>query len=152
MSHLSVSIWAFSTNFCPFKIDLSGNTVWPSKLQIFKNSPKLTTFGIFNQLLSTQNVNVARFARNVEWDFFCDFQTPCPSHQVSSLGNFIFVFPDLVADWLLLLVLVVPWISKICSSSYNKEGHRQQQQQQLCSLQRGKKMVDFLETTRNTQR
>ena len=23
-----------------------------------------------------QNVNVARFARNVEWDFFCDFQTP----------------------------------------------------------------------------
>ena len=27
--------------------------------------------------LSTQNVNVARFARNVEWDFFCDFQTLC---------------------------------------------------------------------------
>ena len=25
--------------------------------------------------LSIQNVNVARFARNVEWDFFCDFQT-----------------------------------------------------------------------------
>ena len=34
-------------------------------------------FGIFNELLSTQNVNVARFARNVEWDFFCDFQTLC---------------------------------------------------------------------------
>ena len=31
----------------------------------------------FNELLSTQNVNVARFARNVEWDFFCDFRTPC---------------------------------------------------------------------------
>ena len=27
--------------------------------------------------MSTQNVNVARLARNVEWDFFCDFQTPC---------------------------------------------------------------------------
>ena len=27
--------------------------------------------------MSTQNVNVARFARNVEWDFFCDFQTLC---------------------------------------------------------------------------
>ena len=27
--------------------------------------------------MSTQSVNVARFARNVEWDFFCDFQTPC---------------------------------------------------------------------------
>ena len=24
--------------------------------------------------MSTQNVNIAR---NVEWDFFCDFQTPC---------------------------------------------------------------------------
>ena len=34
-------------------------------------------FGIFSELLSTQNVNVARFARNVEWDFFCDFQTLC---------------------------------------------------------------------------
>ena len=32
-------------------------------------------FGIFHKFLSTQNVNVARFARNVEWDFFCDFQT-----------------------------------------------------------------------------
>ena len=26
---------------------------------------------------TAQNVNVARFARNVLWDFFCDFQTPC---------------------------------------------------------------------------
>ena len=34
--------------------------------------------------MSTQNVNVARFACNVEWDFFCDFQTPC--------GNFYFFF------------------------------------------------------------
>ena len=29
MSHLSFSIMALSTNFCPNKIDLSGNTVWP---------------------------------------------------------------------------------------------------------------------------
>ena len=29
-----------------------------------------------NILFSTQNVNVARFARNVEWDFFTDFQPP----------------------------------------------------------------------------
>ena len=33
--------------------------------------------GIFNELLSTQIVNVARFARNVERDFFCDFQILC---------------------------------------------------------------------------
>ena len=38
---------------------------------------KIVRFGIFHELLSTQNVNVARFARNVECYFFCDFQTPC---------------------------------------------------------------------------
>ena len=52
-------------------------TLFDRKLQVFKNSPKLTIFGIFNELLSTQNVNVARFARNVECDFFGDFQTLC---------------------------------------------------------------------------
>ena len=36
----------------------------------FQKLTKMTIFGIFNELLSTQNVNVARFARNVEWDFF----------------------------------------------------------------------------------
>ena len=29
MSHLNYLILAFSTNFCPIKTDLSGNTVWP---------------------------------------------------------------------------------------------------------------------------
>ena len=53
-------MWKFSTNFCPIKIDLFG-TLFDRKLQFFKNSPKWTIFGIFNQ-----NVNVARFARNVE--------------------------------------------------------------------------------------
>ena len=38
---------------------------------------KMIILGIFNQLLSTKNVNVARLAHNVEGDFFCDFQTPC---------------------------------------------------------------------------
>ena len=32
---------------------------------------------MFDELLSTQNVNVARFARNVVWDFSRDFQTLC---------------------------------------------------------------------------
>ena len=54
MSNLNLSILAFST----------------------KNSPNSPIFGIFNELLSNQNVNVARFARNVEWDIFCDFQRP----------------------------------------------------------------------------
>ena len=42
------------------KTDLSGNTV------DFQKLAKLTIFGIFNEILATQNVNVARFARNVE--------------------------------------------------------------------------------------
>ena len=38
---------------------------------------KIDHFWHFNELLSSQNVYIARFARIVEWDFFCDFQTPC---------------------------------------------------------------------------
>ena len=49
---------------------------------VFENHPKsrifgllkLTMFGVFNELLSTHNVNVARFARNVEWDLFWIFK------------------------------------------------------------------------------
>ena len=41
-------------------------TLFDRKLQVFKNSPKWTIFGIFNKLSSTTNVNVDRFARNVE--------------------------------------------------------------------------------------
>ena len=48
-------------------------TLFDRKLQLFKNSPKSTYFGIFNELLSTQNVNVARFARNVVSDIFGRF-------------------------------------------------------------------------------
>ena len=80
-NYLNCSIWifiilAFSTNFCPIKSDMSGNTVWPKAL-VFKCSPKSTIIGIFNTLLSAQNVNVAGFARNVKWDFCSDFHTPC---------------------------------------------------------------------------
>ena len=73
MSHLSFSILAFSTIFCPIKIDLSGNTVWPQALD-FQKLAKLAIFGIFDELLSTQNVNKARFARNVECDFLAIFK------------------------------------------------------------------------------
>ena len=73
MWHLSFPILAFSTNFCPIKVYLSGNTVRP-QASGFQKLAKIDPFGIFNELLSTQNVNVARFARNVECDFFGDFQ------------------------------------------------------------------------------
>ena len=71
MSHLDFSILTFSTIFYPIKSDLSGNTVWPQPSG-FQKLAKWTIFGIFNELLATQNVNLTC---NVEWDFFCDFQT-----------------------------------------------------------------------------
>ena len=71
-----VWILAFSTNFCPIDIDLSGNTVWP---QTHQNEH----FCIFNILLSTQNVDLTRFACNVEWGFFCDFQTLCYGFSIN---------------------------------------------------------------------
>ena len=72
----NVAFWHFLPIFVLSKLTCLV-TLFDRKLQVFKSSPKWTILGIFNQLLSTQNVNVARFARNVEWDFFCDFQTLC---------------------------------------------------------------------------
>ena len=60
-SKCRIWILAFSTNFCPIKIDRSGNTVWP-QTSGFQKLTKLTIFGISYELLSTQNVKVARFA------------------------------------------------------------------------------------------
>ena len=73
--NVAFEFWHFPPIFFLLKVTCLVS-LFERKLQVFKNSPKCTIFGIFNWLLSTQNVNVARFARNVEWDFFCDFQTP----------------------------------------------------------------------------
>ena len=69
----SFEFWHFPPIFVLLKLTCLV-TLFDRKLRVFKNSPKWTIFGNFNWLLSTQNVNVACFARNVEWDFFCDFQ------------------------------------------------------------------------------
>ena len=66
--------WHFPSIFVQLKV-ICLVTLFDHKLQVFKKSPKLTIFGIFKQLLSTQNVNIARFARNVEWDILSDFNT-----------------------------------------------------------------------------
>ena len=69
MSYFENCNFAIFHQFCSIKIDLSGNTG-------LSKSRKSTNFGIFNELLSTQYVNVARFARNVvKCDFFWHFQT-----------------------------------------------------------------------------
>ena len=79
---------AFSTHFCHIKNDLYA--LFDRKLQVIKISPKFTIFGVFNELLSTQNVNEARFARNVECDFLCDFQTPCATAFYKLQAHFLF--------------------------------------------------------------
>ena len=60
-----INFWQFSPIFVLLKVTCLV-TLFDRKLQIFKNSSKLTIFAIFNERLTTQNVNIARFARNVE--------------------------------------------------------------------------------------
>ena len=80
-------IWilAFSTIFFLIVKVTCLVTLFDRQLQVFKNSPNWTLFDIFNELLSTQNATVARFARNVEWEFFFDFQTQCYSSFCQNL-------------------------------------------------------------------
>ena len=59
MSNLSFSDLAFSTNFCLV-------TLFDRKLRLSKNRQIDYFLAFLINFLSTQNVNVARFARNVE--------------------------------------------------------------------------------------
>ena len=61
MLHSNLPMLAFSTNFVLSKLTCLV-TLFDHKLQELK----LAILGIFNKLLSTQNVNVARFARSIE--------------------------------------------------------------------------------------
>ena len=85
MSHLNFSILAFSTNFCPMKINLSGNTVWP-QASVFLKLAKLAHF-----CLLTLNINLARFARNVKWDFSIIFKHCVPILSLLHRGIFVWL-------------------------------------------------------------
>ena len=61
MSHFN--FLPFSTKLRPFKSDISGNTVW-LKVSGFQKLVKIDHFWHFNELQSTQNANIARFALN----------------------------------------------------------------------------------------
>ena len=66
----------------------------PNLVALF-NSPNWTFLALFKELLSIQNVNVVRFARHVEWDFFFDFQTTCILDKAEfSLINWSASFPQ----------------------------------------------------------
>ena len=77
-----VLFWHFPPIFVLLKVTCLV-TLFDRKLQVFKNSPKLTIFGIFHELLSTQNINVARFARKCK--VICGFQTQWQC-------NYVYVF------------------------------------------------------------
>jgi len=66
MSYWNISILAFLAYFLSLLKVTRLVTLFDCKFLVFKKSSKLTIFGIFNQLLSAQNVNVARFARNIQ--------------------------------------------------------------------------------------
>ena len=50
-------------------------TLYNPQASGFQKLAKLKIFDSYNLVLSIQNVNAARFARNVECDFLGDFQT-----------------------------------------------------------------------------
>ena len=56
----------------------------------FQKLAKLKIFDRYNLVLSIQNVNTARFARNVECDFFGDFQTLWLGTQVNYIVGITF--------------------------------------------------------------
>ena len=88
IAHLE--FWHFSSIFVQLKLTCLVTLV-DHKLQIFKEK---NIFGTFNELLSTQNLNVAHFARNVEWDFFCNFQTLCvfSIERLMKVISFVYCF------------------------------------------------------------
>ena len=57
--NVAFEFWHFPPIFWPLKLTCL-ETLFDRKLQVFKNSSKLIIFGIFSELLSTQNVTVAR--------------------------------------------------------------------------------------------
>ena len=73
-NHPKCLIWIFQLWHFPPIFVLSGNTVWQQASR-FQKLAKLSVIDIFNELLSTQNINVVR---SQYWMiFFCEFQTPC---------------------------------------------------------------------------
>ena len=67
-SHLNFGIFH---QFLSYEFWQSGNTVW---MQVFLKLRKMDHFWHFNELLSTQNINVACSAHNVECDFSVIFK------------------------------------------------------------------------------
>ena len=95
-----------------FQFQLHSGWKWPKMSHL--NFPIVRFWAyewtFVTKVLSTQNVNVARFARNVKWDFFCDFQTPWLSVKV--MNSFFFtvwtaIYERIIKEWDLMRVRCV---------------------------------------------
>ena len=82
--------WHFTSIFVRLKLTYLV-TLFDRKLQVFKKSPKWTIFGNFNELLATQNVNVARFARNCRMRLFLWFSNTV---SVWVINFWVFAWPN----------------------------------------------------------
>ena len=76
-SYSKCVFWIFLANFCPINTDFSRITVWP-QASCFPKFAKTNQFLVFAVFF----FNVARFARNVEWDLILWFSTPCPGENM----------------------------------------------------------------------
>ena len=80
MSHLKFSILALSTNFCPIKVDLSGNTAW-SPASGYQNMPFWAFFRNFCPLNMQMQLASLAMLNETFWRF--SNAMSCLKHQES---------------------------------------------------------------------
>ena len=62
--------------------------------------------------MSTKNVNLACFARNVEWDYFCYFQTPWIWRILSIFCEYVLLCVDWIKLWFFVANFDIFWFQK----------------------------------------
>ena len=109
LSHMSFSILTFSTNFCPIKIDQSGNTVWPIASD-FQKLVKIHHIWLFYELLSTPNVNFARLICSLQSSLTVTLNF-CSLRSYFAVHNSIFESPKSTCRVLLTAKVVDGYLS-----------------------------------------
>ena len=74
MSHLNFGILAFSTNFCPIKTDMSGNTIWHFCCIFMSLEKTFSNFDFFHEffLLFSKHVLITTSTQN-DWAIIFSF-------------------------------------------------------------------------------
>ena len=80
----------------------------------------MTIFGIFDELLSTQNVNLHRFARNIECDFLSGFHKIMGHPVIQEATEKLLL---LIPSWLLwFLMFSKSSVIRVTSTAKQKDG------------------------------